>query len=164
RVGGVGGPPAPRRAAPRGGGAPVGLDAGLAGERRAVVAHRERQEMELDVRVAHASAAADEAAGLEVVARAEAVLGEDPAHANEGPAQERHLRVERDRLAASDLEIELEVILQVLAHSGQVGDYVDAESRELTGRPDARELEQLRGVDGTRAEEHLALGEHRAPR
>src|SRR5207248_4848711 len=96
----------------------------------------------------------------EVVARAEAVRGEDPAHANEGPAQERHLRVERDRLAATDLEIELEVILQVLAHSGQVAHYVDAESGELTGRPDARELEQLRGVDGTRAEEHLALGQH----
>jgi len=44
----------------------MGLDAVLGRERAAVVGDGERQEVELDVRVADASLAADKAAALEV--------------------------------------------------------------------------------------------------
>ena len=51
----------------------MGLEAVLGRERAAVVRHRERQEVELDVRIAHARPAADEAAALEMVGGPEPV-------------------------------------------------------------------------------------------
>ena len=49
----------------------------------AVVADRHRQEMKLDVRVADAGAAADEAAGLEMIAGAEPVVAQQPARTDQ---------------------------------------------------------------------------------
>ena len=49
------------------------LEAVPRGEPAAVIGDRERQEMELEVGNSHAGARADEAAGLEMVGRAEAV-------------------------------------------------------------------------------------------
>src|SRR5258708_10244921 len=103
--------------------------------------------MKLDVRVAHAGAAADEAAGLEVVAGAEAVMPQQPAHADQRTAQERDLRVERDRLAGCDLEVELEVILEILTHAAQLVHERQAEGSELRRRSDAGQLKQLPRVD-----------------
>ena len=53
--------------------------------------------MKLDVGIAHARAAANEPAGLEVIARPQAILGEDPAQADECPAQRSRLRTLQDR-------------------------------------------------------------------
>src|SRR3984885_9689664 len=77
----------------------------------AIVAHRQRQEMELDVRVAHTGAAADEAAGLEVIAAAEPAAGQQPAGADQRPAPRRHLPIEGHRFAARHLEVGIERIL-----------------------------------------------------
>jgi hypothetical protein len=54
------------------------------------------------------------------------------------------------------LDVDLEVVLQVLADARQVVDDVDADSAELVRVPDTRELEQLRRVDGAAAEDYLA--------
>jgi hypothetical protein len=53
------------------------------------------------------------------------------------------------------LDIDLEVVLQVLADAGQVLDDLDPERAELGRRPDAGELEQLRRVDRPAAEHDL---------
>src|SRR6266404_8907243 len=116
--------------------------------------------MKLDVRVAHAGAAADEAAALEMIAGAEAILGEQPARADERAAYERYLRIQGDGLAAGDLKVELQVILQVLAHARQRAHHVDAVGGELMLRADARQHQQLRRVDRTRAQDHLAPRAH----
>jgi hypothetical protein len=60
------------------------------------------------------------------------------------------------------LHVDLEVVLQVLAHAGQVVHHVDAERAQLVGRSDPRDLQQLGRVDGPAAEHHLARP-HRAP-
>src|SRR4029453_10572937 len=55
-------------------------------------------------------------------------------------------------LGGGVLDIDLEVVLQVLADAGQVLDDLDPERAELGRRSDARELEQLRRVDRPAAE------------
>ena len=54
------------------------------------------------------------------------------------------------------LDVDLEVVLEVLADARQVGDDRDAERREVRRRPDARQLEQLRRVDRAAGEDDLA--------
>ena len=134
----------------------MGLEAVLLRQRGPVVAHGHGQEVILDVRVANAGAAADEAAGLEVVARSESIPGEQPAHADEGLAKRARVGIEGDGLRGGHLEIELQMILKVLADARQVVDHRDAVARELRGRPDARELQQLRRLNGSGAQDHFA--------
>jgi hypothetical protein len=54
------------------------------------------------------------------------------------------------------LDVDLEMVLEVLSHRREVMDDADAEGLELARIPDSRELEELRGVDRTPAEDHLA--------
>gem|GEM_PF-1881434 len=51
------------------------------------------------------------------------------------------------------------MVLEVLAHPGQVGDHVDAQPLEQPGGADAGQLEQLRGVDRTAAQDDLAAAD-----
>src|SRR3982074_1388749 len=118
--------------------------------------------MKLDVRVAYAGAGADEAAGLEVIAGPEAVLGEEPARADERAAHDRYLRIEGDRLAAGDLEVELQVILQVLAHTRQFAHHADAVGGEFGFRADASKHQQLGRADRTCTQDDLAPYAHLA--
>ena len=57
---------------------------------------------------------------------------------------------------AGVLDVDLEVVLQVLAHAGEVVDHGDAERLQLRGVADAGQLEQLRRVDGAAAADDLA--------
>ena len=132
------------------------LEAVLAGERRAVIGDRHRQEVELDVGIAHAGARADEAAGLEMIGGAEAAPAQQPVQPDHARATRPVWPIERDRLLRGDLEIELQMVLQILADAGPVGDDVDAERAQLRRRADARELEKLRRIDRAGAEDHLA--------
>src|SRR2546423_12427709 len=116
--------------------------------------------MKVDGRVAPAGAAAEEAAALEVIAGAQSVAGKEPARADERAAHERNLRVKRDGLAAGDLKVELQVILQVLAHTRQLAHHVDAVGGELVSRADARQHQQLGRIDRTGAQNDLAPYPH----
>ena len=58
------------------------------------------------------------------------------------------------------LDVDLEVILQVLAHARQVVHDRHAERLELARVADARELQQLRRVDRAAAEDHLVRADH----
>ena len=54
------------------------------------------------------------------------------------------------------LDVDLEVVLQVAADGRQVVDDVDAERSQVLGVADARQLQQLRRVEGAAAQDHLA--------
>jgi hypothetical protein len=58
-------------------------------------------------------------------------------------------------LSAGVLDVDLQVVLHVLADAREVVDDVDAEGAQFLGIADAGELEQLRGVDGAAAEDDL---------
>ena len=81
------------------------------------------------------------------------------------PGRLCHRRPGRDRhrLLGGVLDVDLEVVLEVLADAGQVVDHVDAEAGEVLLVADAGELEQLRGVDGAAAQDHLARGHAARP-
>ena len=117
RVGGAQADPAAALRAHR---ADMRLEAVLGGQRTAVIGHGEREEVVLDVGVADAGAGADEAAALEMVGGTQPLLEEEPAQADQGLGPGVHRAVERDRLAAGDLEVEFQMVLQVLAHAGEV--------------------------------------------
>ena len=51
---------------------------------------------------------------------------------------------------------DVEVVLQVGADAGQVGDDVDAEPAQLVAAADAGEHQQLRRIDRAAADDHLA--------
>ena len=93
--------------------------------------------MILDVGVALAGATADEAAGLEVIGRPQAVLAQHPAQADQRLAVGRHLRIQRDRLGAGDLKVEFQVVLQILTHSGELPNDADAVAGQFRPGTDA---------------------------
>ena len=136
--------------------ADVHLVAVTAGRRRAVVPDRDRQEVEHQVRVRHVVVGPGEAAALEMVRRAGAGPPEQPLGADHRPVAPLQRGRHRDRLLAGVLDVDLEVILQVLADARQVGDHVDAVLAQQAGRADAGELEQLRRVDRPAAQDDLA--------
>ena len=123
---------------------------------RPVVAHRDREEVVHQVRVLHLVVAAHEAAGLEVVRRAGATLAEQPLQPDQRPPLHREIGRHRHGLAGLVLDVDLEVVLEVLPHPGQVRDDVDPERAELAGGADAGQLKQLRRVDRAAADDHLA--------
>src|SRR5215472_2561938 len=139
--------------------ADMGLEAVAIGERLAVVADREREKVKLEVRPGDAGAAADEAAAFEMIAGAEAMTGEQPAGADQRLRDWVDVRIERDRLAARDLEVEFQMVLQVPADTGAVGEDGEAERLEFGGGADAGQLQELRRVDGAAGENYLAAAE-----
>ena len=112
--------------------------------RGAVVADRERQEVEHQVRVGDLVIAADETARLEVVGRARAAAAQQPLEPDQRAVAPLHRRRHRDRLLGRVLDVDLEVVLEVRADTGQVGDDVDPELPQILGVADAGELQQLR--------------------
>ena len=99
--------------------ADVGLETMLVHGVAAVVVDRHREEMELDVGPGELRARADETAGLELVAGADAVAGEQPLRADARLIEQLERRVQRHRLGAGVLQVHLQVILQVLADARQ---------------------------------------------
>ncbi len=128
--------------------------------RRAVVADGDRQEVEHQVRVGDFVVAAHEPAALEVVRRAGSPAQEQPLGADEGSPPHLQLRLQRHRLLAGVLHVDLEVILQVPADGRQVVHDGDVQPGEMRGIADAAELQQLRRVEGPATQDDFA-GRHR---
>ena len=112
---------------------------------RAVIADRDRQEMEHQIRIGDAVVAARESAALEVVRRAGAFAQEEPLRADERTLPFRQRGLEGYRLGAGVLDVDLQVVLQVFPHSRNTGDCVDAEFLEFVRSTDAGQLQHLRG-------------------
>ena len=112
--------------------------------RRSIIAHRGGQEMILNIRRLKAGTRSDKCARLKMVGRAEAGFEEEPTRADEELAEQVEFAVETDRLCAMELEIDLHMILQVLADTGEVMAHRNAETRKECGGPDAAALQNHR--------------------
>ena len=99
----------------------------------------------------------DETAALEMVRGARSRAKEHPLGADErSPPELRRRRLHRDRAQALVLHVHLEVVLEVAPDAGKVGQDIDAEVRELGGRSDARQQQELGAVDRATGQDHLA--------
>ncbi|MCY1224890.1 hypothetical protein D9M72_370670 [compost metagenome] len=137
-------------------GADVHLVAVLRIRLLAVVPHGDGEEVEHQVGVRHLIVGADEPAALEVVGGRGTLAAQEPLEADERVAPQVKVRLHGHRLGAGVLDVDLEVVLQVLAHAGQVDHRLDAERLEVGGVPDAGKLQQLGGIDGAAGQDHLS--------
>ena len=91
-------------------------------------------------------------------------LAQQPLGADLRPVLHLEVGRHRDRLLRGVLDVDLEVVLEVLADSAQLVDGCDPDRAQVVGRADAGELHQLRRVDRAAAEDDLAAaGLVRAP-
>src|SRR5204863_3858412 len=118
-------------------------------------ANRERQEMDHQVRVRRLVVTADEPARLEVVRRTGPGPEQEPAERDARSVAPLERRRDRDGKLRPALDVDLEVVLEVLADAGEIVARPDADSLELLCVADTGELEQLRRVDRPAAEDHL---------
>ena len=108
-----------------------------------------RQEVELDVWVLHPRVTADEAPGLEVGGGGGAGPVEEPLNSHLDHPQSLLLAVQTDRLFAALHDVELQVVLQVAAHTRQVVEGLDTDTSQLVPVPHTGQQQQLGGVDGS---------------
>ena len=145
-------------------GADVGLEAVGLGGVAAVVAHRDGQEVVLDVGPGELLIAADETAGLEVVGGAQAGALEHPFDADGGLVVPEVGRCDGHGLQALVLHVEFKVVLQVVAYARQVQDLLHAGFLEPFAGAHTRALQDLRRGNGAPAQEDLAAGVGRLER
>ena len=126
--------------------------------RAPVIAHGRGQKVVLDVRPLHSLVRADKGAGLEVIGRAEAGLGQHPPRPYPRLAERVQPPVERDRLGAAVLEVYFQMVLQIGAHPGQVHYRHNARFLQQCRRADARALQQRRRADGAGRQNNLTAG------
>ena len=70
------------------------------------------------------------------------------------------LVIEGDRPVQAIGQTQLQVVLQVLADFGSIDEGRDPHFLQVRGWPDAREHQQLWGVDRAATDDHFALGAH----
>jgi hypothetical protein len=109
-----------------------------------VVTNRPRQEVVLNIGPLKARSGADKATGLEMVGRAQARFRKDPLYADLELGQWIQMSIDRYRLSASVLKIDLQMIGEILADTGQFVNQVNTCVAEHLGRSDARSLEDAR--------------------
>ncbi len=90
-----------------------------------------------------------------MVRRPGPAAAEEPSRADRRPVAPLQRRRHRDRQPGGVLDVDLEVVLQVLAHAGQVGHRVDAEPAQQPGVAHPGQLQQLRRVDRASAQDDL---------
>src|SRR5471030_1298157 len=136
----------------------VRLEAVLFHTVAAVVVNRDRQEVVLDVRPIEFFAGTDETAGFELVAGADAGAVEQPLGTDGRLVVPEQRRVQRHRLGAGVLQVQLKVILQVFADARQVVDHRDVEAFQQFGRANTGALQQLRRSDCAAAHQDFLAG------
>src|SRR5262249_17866301 len=67
--------------------------------------------------------------------------------------------VHGDRLGAAVLHADLQMILQIRADAGHIGDHLDAEIAQDLRWPEAGELQQLRRIECAAGDDHFAIDE-----
>src|SRR5208283_415274 len=126
------------------------------GRCRAVIPDRDRKKMEHQIRVRDALVATRESSDLEVVRRARAAPEEEPLGADPGPIPPFQRRRDRHRLRARVLDVDLEMVLQVLTDAGKLLHHVGIEGPQFVGIANARQLQQVRRVEGASTQDDLA--------
>lgn len=124
----------------------------------AVVVNGHRQEVVLNVRPLEFRAGTDETASLELVAGADAGAVEQPLGTDGRLVPPQQRWVQRYRLGAGVLQVQLKVVLQVFTNTRQVVYNRDVEAFQQVTRADAGALQQLRRSDGAGADDHFLAG------
>ena len=109
----------------------------------AIVAHRNGQEVILNIRVVDSLVRPNEGGTFKLVRRPKASLAKEPLRPNPGLAQKVPIFEQGNRLLRGKLKLELQVILQVLTHTGAIRNHLDAMFRQMFGRADTRQHQQL---------------------
>ncbi|MNT63181.1 hypothetical protein D3C72_2009720 [compost metagenome] len=104
--------------------------------------------MILDIRLLDTRRRAQEGAGFELVGGAKPGFGEHPLRTGNPLPEPGQPGIERDRLGRDLLEIELHMVLQVGADARSVDLDLDAHVLQVLRRPDARQHQELRRVEG----------------
>ena len=102
--------------------------------------------------------AANKAARFKVVGRTQSAAKQDPFDADLEFGQRAHGRIQGDGLGAGVLHIGFQVVLQVFAYAAQRCDHVQAKGLQFSRVANARELQELRRIDGATRQNHLAPG------
>lgn len=108
----------------------------------AVVSNRARQKVILDVGPGNSGSGPDESTGLEMIGAAEPGSTGQPLATCKESAKLVQFRIQRYRLLASVLKIDFQMILQILAHTREFVDDVDAGRLQKFCRIDSRTLQQ----------------------
>ena len=103
-------------------------------------------------------AAADEGAGLEMIAGRITAAGKKPLQAHQPFARCLGRGVEADRLLAAMLDHDVGMVVEIGSDAGQIVADVDVQPSQVIRWADARKLEQLRRVEGAAAQDDLAFG------
>ena len=120
----------------------------------AVVADRQWQEVELQIRMTGVLHHAHETAGLEMRGRAGTPAIEQPAQTDPEPVPGPEQGIQRHRTASRVLHVDLEMILQMPTDVRQRMQHGDIQVSQQGGITDARQHEQLRRADRAAAEHH----------
>ena len=112
--------------------------------------------MILDVGIFDPGAAADKSAAFKLVGRAFARPQQQPLRAHHRLAEKVCLAIQRDRLSAGHLKIAFKMVLQICADTRTVSDQLDTVLTQLLCRTNARNLEQLYGIDRTTGQNDFA--------
>src|SRR5438094_400393 len=108
------------------------------------------------VRVRDVVVAPGEPASLEVVRRPRTPLEQEPLQTDPRPVPPAEVRRDRDGLGARVLDVDLQVILEVLADARHVLHDVDPERLQVVRVADPRPLPGRRRVDRAAAQQDLA--------
>ena len=112
-------------------------------------------EVELEVGVRHVRAAADEAACLDVARAGGPGSVQEPLDPRPQHPEPLLLLVEADGLGAGAHEVDIQVVLEVLAHARQVVDRLDSHLAEVFSVANTRQHQQLGCVDGASTQDDL---------
>src|SRR6266704_1208103 len=112
--------------------------------------------MVLQVRMRDLGVAADEGAGLKMRGSPQSGFQQEPSRADNHAYYWILRHVERDRLFAGVLNVELEVVLEIAADTRQIMRDGNALSPHLVRRSDPRQQQELRRVDRAPREHDLA--------
>ncbi len=123
-----------------------------------VVVHSGGQEMELDVRMGHIRSASHETARLQVTAGTFASFPGEPLETNSDHVVRKAptaLVVQRHWLLARVLDVQLQMVLQISAYTGQVLNQRDLVVEHVLRVTHSRNHQQLRTVDRPTTKNHL---------
>ncbi|MNQ79221.1 hypothetical protein D3C85_941580 [compost metagenome] len=120
--------------------------------------HRQRHEGQLQIGMLDSGPRANERPGLEMIARRQAVVGGEPAGADPPFARRDGPRIQRHRFFAQVLHDRVRVIVESPTDAGQIVFDADPQVAQFRRRADAREQQQLRGIDRSGSQQHFTSG------
>src|ERR1051326_2942722 len=115
------------------------------------------KEMELNVRVGNARPRAQECSDMALIAGGEAGAEQQPLKSDASYSVGAEQAVDRDRLLALPLQVQLDMIVEISAYARKLLDGLDADAAQVVRRPNPRKQQQVRRADCARTEDYLCL-------